>query len=748
MKYTTAQILFSLALTVCSLALFSAPIHAANYTVTTTANDGSGSLREAITRANSSPADDTIDFAIPPTSPNCVGNGICTITLTTGEFVINATSSAGRLTITNSTGASRLSISGNNQSRIFYVSYNADLTLDGVTVKNGNGIGTYDYNANNTGGGIYVNYGGKLTVLNSAVTGNTAMNGGGIYNYNYFSYSSLTITNSTISGNTANFGGGVSNNWGRTTIVNSTISGNAAQTYGGGIYNNMSSTLTLINATVTNNRSDSAICPDCAGGVFNYGDVSAIVNMVNTIVAGNTNVNANAAPDFSGVVSAASSNNIVGNNKLTTGISNGVNGNQVGSPASPINALLSTLANNGGTTETHSLLPSSPAIDRGNNCVLYAGSCQNGNPALGGDQRGAGFPRQAGNAVDVGAVESTQSAGGNFEISGTVVYGNTAPGQGQRFVPGVTMSASGTSFASTITDSTGYYMLRNLISGGQYTVTPSKTGDASGITAFDATLVLRHVAAAGNGLLNANQRIAADTNNDGAVSAFDATQILRFVASGRPSALSGAAGEWKFVYSPLNNAAATNSITGENYNGFLMGEINGDWNQAAFLSGNELSEEKLRDDDQFDSLRHKETQVSVSLNDIATSESRGAIVVPVAFTNNSGTPISSFSFDIAYDPNVLQPIGQAVDFTDVLTNDAGCAVITDIATAGRIGIAASCPAIGIIGGETRLNLHFTVIGKARLIADASTALAFSQKPIFEDSNGKSLSAKIVSLSGK
>jgi hypothetical protein len=130
------------------------------------------------------------------------------------------------------------------------------------------------------------------------------------------------------------------------------------------------------------------------------------------------------------------------------------------------------------------------------------------------------------------------------------------------------------------------------------------------------------------------------------------------------------------------------------------------------------------------------------------SESGGTIVLPVTLTNYSGTAISSFSFGVAYDPNVMQPAAQAVDLTGILSNDAGCAVITDIAQAGRIGIAVSCPTLGIAGAETQLNLHFRAIGKGRLKADASAALTFSQTPIFEDSDGQLLPAKPVRVSEK
>jgi len=73
-------------------------------------------------------------------------------------------------------------------------------------------------------------------------------------------------------------------------------------------------------------------------------------------------------------------------------------GDQVGTGATPIDALLGALSFGGGPTQTHNLLPGSPAIDAADDP-----SC----PAL--DQRAWGRPRDgdaSGGAVcDIGAVE-------------------------------------------------------------------------------------------------------------------------------------------------------------------------------------------------------------------------------------------------------------------------------------------------------------------------------------------------------
>lgn len=118
---------------------------AAIYTVDTSADDGAltactstpndCSLGGAVANANSTIANDTIEFAIPLTDTDCTADGVCTITLG-GTLLISSALQSGALQISNSSGAKNLLISGNNAYQVFLVNTDGNLTLNAVTVTN------------------------------------------------------------------------------------------------------------------------------------------------------------------------------------------------------------------------------------------------------------------------------------------------------------------------------------------------------------------------------------------------------------------------------------------------------------------------------------------------------------------------------------------------------------------------------------------------------------------------------------
>ncbi len=299
-------------------------------------------------------------------------------------------------------------------------------TLTNSTVANnhtGSGSGTtFNLSGGGPGGGI--GNAGTLTVVGSTISGNTTGNsqsssgtsGGGI-----FSTFKLTLINSTISGN-------------------STGSGSSVSGQGAGVFSN--ATVSITNCTVTGNTSFSGIGSGMFGG--------SNTNVRNSIIAGNPGVGDS---DLSGTMTSQG-HNLIGKSDGSNGFTNGSNGDQVGTSATPLNPQLAALADNGGPTLTHALLQTSTALDAGDDCVSQAAHCSDTNiPQLTTDQRGSGFNRISDGpdanttaTVDIGAYETQpvfpnlNNASGNEDTTVVVAFEVLDPGS----ITSVTASSSNT----------------------------------------------------------------------------------------------------------------------------------------------------------------------------------------------------------------------------------------------------------------------------------------------------------------
>lgn len=227
-------------------------------------------------------------------------------------------------------------------------------------------------------GGITIQSGGVLVVADSTVSDNHSSeygNGGGIG----VNLGTLVLEGSTVSGNSSTIGGGLFA-W-RSTLAlhNSTVSGNTAD-QGGGIGVYAPASFELNHVTVSGNSAAQG------AGVRLYSTAAqgSTILAQSSLFWGNTR-----APDIEHLGGAADA--IVGSNNLIGEIAG-----QVTFPADTLrcNPLLRPLADYGGPTRTHGLAAGSCAINMGGVLVFWNF-----------DQRGEGYPRQIGPAVDVGAYE-------------------------------------------------------------------------------------------------------------------------------------------------------------------------------------------------------------------------------------------------------------------------------------------------------------------------------------------------------
>jgi CSLREA domain-containing protein len=322
-------------------------------------NPDACSLREAIWSANH-------DLVIQ--APGCkFGSGADEITVPEGTYSLtipgygeqgNAT---GDLDVTapvtiHHSGPGTTVIDAKGLDRVFEVNTpgGAAVTIADLVIQGGNAAGATN------GGGILVTA-GTLNLSGSTVADNVASNWGGGIEIRPGAASNLV--NSTFSSNEANIdGGGIDNTGAATTLLNVTVTGNVADADGNGTgqaggVGNFGGTTTMRSSLIAANIDRGGQSPDC----------------LNTAAAKFTSLGQTLIGSTTGCAYSASDGDITG-----------------------VDSRLGPLANNGGPTPTHALLPGSPAINKGAGCAK-------------GDQRGV--PRAAGGACDIGAYELVRCHG-------------------------------------------------------------------------------------------------------------------------------------------------------------------------------------------------------------------------------------------------------------------------------------------------------------------------------------------------
>ncbi|MCA9052710.1 MAG: hypothetical protein KDA75_02685, partial [Planctomycetaceae bacterium] len=307
----------------------------------------------------------------------------------------------------------------------------ASTVVDGFTITGGEAFGPPTFGDGN-GGGIYCDGSDRRTCsprLSWLVfSGNRAYQGGALYNNTIGGTSSPELTHITFQGNEAGDGGALYNYAGgdgtsSPTLNHVTFIGNSSYYNGGGIYSYAGSfghsSPLLTNVTFSGNHAGVD-----GGAMFNNGSTtfstsSPVLNHVTFVgnsanryggAISNDGYNGEAWPKLHNVILWGQGNggdianffSLVSANDSV--IQSGCGGISHCSNVITTDPLLGPLQDNGGPTFTHALLDDSLARDAGNNALAVDPT--NSNAPLATDQRGAGFDRSLGGAVDMGAFEA------------------------------------------------------------------------------------------------------------------------------------------------------------------------------------------------------------------------------------------------------------------------------------------------------------------------------------------------------
>lgn len=265
-------------------------------------------------------------------------------------------------------------VSDNAYHVVISAAYVGQAELNGFTITGGyaDGSGTLTVGGQtfnrNYGGGVYLTA-SSPALSNLVISGNTSSSSGGGM---YVTIATVSpMDHISINNNVASFGGGMFMNASSVTLYNALVTGNHSTSGSGGIFcNNASSSLSLINTTISSNR---------GYGLYGTSTSSQFI-IKNTIIHGNEN----------GMVGGA----VTAYNSLIQGVAGTANGNVNGYFYPQfLNAPLYTLSPF--TGGDYRLSQCSPAIDTGDSAYLISGVATDA----------YGNNRVYNGTVDMGAVE-------------------------------------------------------------------------------------------------------------------------------------------------------------------------------------------------------------------------------------------------------------------------------------------------------------------------------------------------------
>ena len=484
----------------------------ATFSVTSLADDGAGSFRQAIQMANDTPGADMIDF---DASARGTISLLSALPDLASEITIDGPGAAD-LTITNGN-------LGNGKFRLLRVTADGVVDLSGLTLRGGSAqVETID-GADRTFGGAVLNLGmlsiadtdffnntaspssgggdaaggaianlGTLTVTGSKFATNQAVGQGGLgYGGAIANGGTLTIAGSTFAGNFAIASGGGSGiggaiaNGGTMTVNTTTFLGNVADD-GGAISNNPGGSLGLTGSAFTTNKTTTRTNDGTGGG----GQAGGAIITAGPLTVADTTFTGNEAVIGGGIAIFVGSTTIDGST-FTTNIALG----QVG-----VNVYGGAIVNGAMLDVTDSTFTGNMAVGRSSdpnpdtNLVESVGFGYGGAIANGGTATINGSTLEENSAGDGGAISNHPSA--MLTIRASTLRANTTVG-----VP----AAIGNSLGIFNGNGAGIINAGTLDVGGTGFADNRATGNLSGgggIASFDGELTVADSTFTGNSVLN------------------------------------------------------------------------------------------------------------------------------------------------------------------------------------------------------------------------------------------------------
>jgi len=300
-------------------------------------------------------------------------------------------------------------------------------------------------------------------------------------------------------------------------------------------------------------------------------------------------------------------------------------------------------------------------------------------------------------AIPVETADGSFAVDQTYSVSGKVNLWKNSTG-----VSGTRLTLEGDRLYSGTSSDIGAYAMTG-IPAGNYTLTPSKSDDVEGISAYDAALVLQHDA--GINLLSGHAAVAGDVNKSGAVTSMDAFYILQKAVDLVDLPFTGAGVVWDFSPADISINNLNTDLNEQNFVAILLGDVSGNWSQESTPASVIRSIKATPPSAGEASLAFPE------LIALPNGEIRLSIAVDINRESFKSTDIT-FTFD----PEVVEV--KDVSKGDLVSN---WMAVTNLETPGQVqvGLAGKSPVNK--SGEL-LEIQFKVIGENK----SMTALTFTQ----------------------